>query len=84
MTARDTGIIRHYNPDKGYGFVAEGSPDNLFFHVSEARGLEEELGPGVRISFERGTGRNGKPCARDIRIVAEAPHSRVTQAGGYV
>jgi CspA family cold shock protein len=49
---RQTGTIRVYVPEKGYGFLTADSGDpNVFFHASDYGG---STGPaaGVRVSFE--------------------------------
>lgn len=66
--AKQTGIVKWFNSDKGYGFIAQdnGGKD-LFAHVSEikaagAKGLAEK----DRVEFEVTQGQKG-PQASNIR-----------------
>jgi len=57
MAERETGTVKWFNPDKGYGFIErQGGPD-VFVHHSAIRGegfrnLEE--GQRVEFTVERG------------------------------
>jgi CspA family cold shock protein len=59
---RQTGIVKFYNEQKGYGFITpEGGGKDVFVHVtaveqSGMRGLKE----GQRISFETEPDKRGK------------------------
>ncbi len=55
------GIVKWYNPDKGYGFIApeDGSQD-AFIHVSELeRAGLQVLREGDRIEYEAVEGQKG-------------------------
>ena len=60
-----TGIVKWFNPAKGYGFIQpeDGSAD-VFVHISavERAGLAT-LSEGQKVSFERVPGRDGKTSA---------------------
>ncbi len=63
-----TGIVKWFNPAKGYGFIEpeDGSRD-VFVHISavERAGLAT-LNEGRKISFEAVPGRNGKLAAENL------------------
>ena len=65
-----TGIVKWFNPTKGYGFIQpqDGSKD-VFVHISavERAGLST-LNEGQRIEYELQTGRNGKTSAENLRV----------------
>ena len=60
-----TGIVKWFNPDKGYGFLQpeDGSKD-VFVHISavERAGLAT-LKEGQKVTFELVPGRDGKTSA---------------------
>ena len=63
-----TGIVKWFNPQKGYGFIQpdDGSSD-VFVHISavEKSGLAT-LNEGQKVSFERVPGRDGRMAAENI------------------
>ena len=62
------GIVKWFNPQKGYGFIQQedGSGD-VFVHISavEKSGLAT-LSDGQRVSFEVVPGRGGKLAAQNL------------------
>ena len=66
-----TGIVKWFNPTKGFGFIEpeDGSSD-AFVHISavERAGLGT-LNEGQKISYELQPGQNGKSSAEDLKIV---------------
>lgn len=69
MAERETGVVKWFNVDKGYGFIARDQGSDIFVHYSEIRGggfrsLEE----GQRVEFTVGEGRKG-PAAQDVVVV---------------
>jgi len=68
-----TGIVKWFNPTKGYGFVApEQGGNDVFVHISavEKAGLST-LSEGQRISYELATNK-GKTSAENIKLLAAA------------
>ncbi len=67
-----TGIVKFYNPAKGFGFIArEAGGQDVFIHASELKraGLIN-LDQGQKVVFDIGAGRiPGRTAAVDLRIV---------------
>ena len=54
--------------DKGFGFIATETNDDMFFHSSSLEGVSyEELREGQRVSYEVGRGPKG-PRAESVRV----------------
>ena len=66
-----TGTVKWFNAQKGFGFIQpdNGGPD-AFVHVSavERAGLDG-LREGERIQYELERGRNGKSAAEELKRV---------------
>jgi len=73
----NTGTVKWFNSDKGYGFITpdDGSSD-LFVHYSEVKTAGyANLDENQKVNFEVGQGKKG-PCANNVTPVAapdEAP-----------
>ena len=53
--------------DKGFGFIATGKGDDIFFHMSSLDGVRfEELREGQKVSYVEGRGPKG-PRAEQVR-----------------
>lgn len=63
-----SGIVKWFNPTKGFGFITpdEGGAD-VFVHISALNALGlTTLNEGQRISYEMVEGRNGKSSAGNL------------------
>lgn len=64
------GIVKWFNPEKGYGFIRpdDGSAD-VFVHISAVQKAgHTTLAEGARVSYEVLPGRSGKMSAENLRV----------------
>ena len=88
VVGEGTGVVKFFNRDKGFGFVArDDGEDDVFVHISavERAGLEG-LASGQTLSFTL-VDRNGRISATDLQITGEqlpldAPGAGGAAAGG--
>ena len=69
MTERQTGKVKFFNVDKGYGFIApEGGGNDAFVHISavEKAGMNT-LNQDDRVSYELETDQRGKTSAVNLQ-----------------
>ncbi|NYT59291.1 cold-shock protein [Alcaligenaceae bacterium] len=66
----ETGIVKWFNNDKGFGFIMpESGGKDLFAHYSEIQGAgHKSLEENQRVSFIAGEGQKG-PCATQIQVI---------------
>jgi CspA family cold shock protein len=67
----ESGTVKRYFPDKGYGFVKPNFGDSdLFMHIREVSPGAIPSG-GDRVIYEVGISkRTGRPVARNVQIIA--------------
>jgi len=54
--------------DKGFGFIDNGSAQDMFFHSSSVEGVSfDELREGQRVSYTEGQGPKG-PRAENVKL----------------
>lgn len=58
----ETGELREWNDDKGFGFVQPKSGARLFVHISAFERPARRPEIGDRLAFTRGPGRDGRPA----------------------
>jgi CspA family cold shock protein len=67
MEARETGVVKWFNGQKGYGFIARDSGGDVFVHYSAIEGEGfRNLAEGDRVEFTVEEGRKG-PAAAAVR-----------------
>lgn len=61
------GIVKWFNPEKGYGFISQNDGEDLFVHFSEIKmdGFKT-LDEGAAVAFDVTTGQNGKLQASNV------------------
>jgi cold shock protein len=64
-----TGTVKFFNTEKGYGFITRPDGDEVFVHYSNVAGSGfRNLDEGQAVEFEIGPGRKGDE-ALDVRAV---------------
>ncbi len=62
----NTGTVKFYNEDKGFGFIVEDETQNeIFVHAS---GLEEDIEKNDKVSFETTEGKKGLNAVNVRRV----------------
>lgn len=68
---RESGTVKWFNIDKGFGFIVRENGEDLFIHfraLREGQGGTENLAEGLRVEYQIGQGRKG-PQAEDVVIL---------------
>jgi CspA family cold shock protein len=67
MSERETGTVKWFNGQKGYGFIARDSGEDVFVHYSSIEGDGfRNLHEGDRVEFAVEQGQKG-PAAANVR-----------------
>lgn len=68
MEARETGTVKWFSSQKGYGFITRDSGGDVFVHYSaiEGQGGFRNLEEGDRVEFSVEQGQKG-PAAANVR-----------------
>jgi len=70
MNDRETGVVKWFDDQKGYGFISRDAGDDVFVHFSSIadQGGFRSLAEGDRVEFRVEQGQKG-PSAVDVRRV---------------
>jgi len=68
MAERETGTVKWFNRDKGYGFIARDSGGDVFVHYSDIRN-KDSLSDNERVEFTVEQGKKG-PQAKDVTVLS--------------
>jgi CspA family cold shock protein len=52
QTGKYLGSVKWYNPSKGFGFIARGGGEEIFFHKSDILCASDDLYPGTWILYD--------------------------------
>ncbi|MFC4603474.1 cold-shock protein [Rhodococcus kronopolitis] len=74
-----TGKVKWYDAEKGFGFLAQDSGEDVYVRSDALPEGVEALKPGQRVEFGMASGRRG-PQALSVTVLAPAP--TVRQGGG--
>jgi CspA family cold shock protein len=74
---RQSGVVKWFNPTKGYGFLAPDAADarDVFVHESEVVS-EKPLIAGQAVTYLIGTARDGRTIARGVMPSGELQEGR--------
>ncbi len=69
MNTRETGTVKWFNDEKGYGFISREGADDVFVHFSAIEGEGfRSLKEGQRVEFDVEQGRKGPQAVR-VRLL---------------
>lgn len=75
MSDQETGTVKWFSSDKGYGFIERDSGGDIFVHYSAIEGAGfRVLEEGERVEYVVGEGRKG-PAAQNVRRLTETEAS---------
>ena len=65
----NTGTVKFFNDEKGFGFISVENQNDVFVHFSNIKGSgRRSLVAGQQVRFEIGQGNKG-PEAKEVEII---------------
>jgi cold shock CspA family protein len=61
------GTVKRWFDERGFGFIAPDSGSDIFVHAKEC--ADGAPCVGDRVSFDMGTGRDGRPLATNVKVL---------------
>lgn len=74
--ARETGILEDWHDQRGFGFIRRPAGAKIYVHMKAIGKSTERPKPGDTLSYEIGTGANGRPAAVKVHIVTPRATTR--------
>ncbi len=69
MSERETGTVKWFSDEKGFGFIQRDGGEDIFVHHSAIKAMGfRSLAEGDRVEFTVGEGRKG-PAAQDVQKI---------------
>ena len=69
MSERETGTVKWFSDQKGYGFIQRDGGEDVFVHHTAIEGVGfRSLAEGDRVEFVVGQGQKG-PAAQEVRKI---------------
>jgi len=62
------GIVKRKMDERGFGFIATGEEDDVFFHASDCVSSFDDLGEGDAVEFELAESEGRRRAIKVIRI----------------
>lgn len=64
----EQGVVSKFWNERGYGFILTAAGTEIFVHAQDVLGDFLPLA-NDQVEFERGTGRDGRPVAKRMKII---------------
>ncbi|MDQ1328055.1 MAG: cold shock protein [Candidatus Poribacteria bacterium] len=68
MSDRETGTVKFFNSNKGYGFIQRSNGTDIFVHLNAIRNRNEALREGDQVEFSVIKGKKGLE-AEDVIVL---------------
>lgn len=77
MLDMETGSIKWFNPEKGYGFITKEDGTDVFLHYTGlVKGEDRRFYPGDRVNFDQVVGEKGPKAVQVHRVPGQPPSPR--------
>jgi CspA family cold shock protein len=84
MSERETGTVKWFNSQKGYGFIQREGASDVFVHYSAIQGDGfKNLFEGQRVEFLVEQSPKGPQAANVVALDSPPPRSESSWGGGY-